>query len=372
MAILRTRTPAALPSDAPAAKPAATHPPTTTGRTQPRDGDLPEGLPLPPKELVYAHIAKFARADWYNAALWLIPTLGSFLLGLYHCHALPVYAWPLFALVRLRLFVIFHDVAHLSFFPSRAANYVLGTLLGAAVWSPFELWRDGHQTRHHAIANNMDESLNGQTASWTLQEWKKKPRWQKIAYAAFYNRYLYFTVVPYLLFVWTQHIYATWLELSLQTLWALSVFHTIGWRGVAFDHGTAWLVYVAGVLITHIEHTFEGAYRRRGGDWSKYGSGMLGSSYLPIPWWLSWATNGIEYHHIHHLNTRVPCYHLAECHFSAGALFDAVPRITVREFLGSFGWNAWDEENRRFVDVADHWLVADHRRELARLPPGCT
>lgn len=32
---------------------------------------------------------------------------------------------------------------------------------------------------------------------------------------------------------------------------------------------------------------------------------------------LRWATLGIEYHHIHHLNTKVPGYALRECHESA-------------------------------------------------------
>ena len=43
---------------------------------------------------------------------------------------------------------------------------------------------------------------------------------------------------------------------------------------------------------------------------------LEGSTYLQIPFPLNIFTNGIEYHHIHHLNTMVPCYNLSDCHNS--------------------------------------------------------
>ena len=59
-----------------------------------------------------------------------------------------------------------------------------------------------------------------------------------------------------------------------------------------------------------VEHTFEGVYRVPRAEYDRTAAGLLGSSYLPMPWWWSFFTLGVEYHHIHHHNAKVPCYRL--------------------------------------------------------------
>jgi omega-6 fatty acid desaturase (delta-12 desaturase) len=58
---------------------------------------------------------------------------------------------------------------------------------------------------------------------------------------------------------------------------------------------------------------------------------------------------GIEFHHIHHLTTRVPGYVLAECHAAAppGA-WDAVTRVGLRLGLASLCNVMWNEERAAF------------------------
>lgn len=42
--------------------------------------------------------------------------------------------------------------------------------------------------------------------------------------------------------------------------------------------------------------------------YSRFENGMKGSSYLIVPECLKFFTASIEYHNVHHLNTRVPLY----------------------------------------------------------------
>ena len=63
-----------------------------------------------------------------------------------------------------------------------------------------------------------------------------------------------------------------------------------------------------GQLLFHLQHTFEGSYKSRQAYYCSYVNAMRGCSYIPLPGFLKFFTAGIEYHHIHHLNTRVPCY----------------------------------------------------------------
>ena len=54
----------------------------------------------------------------------------------------------------VRMFIIFHDCCHGSFFKSQLANDRLGLLLGAAVWTPYYEWKHSH-AMHHATAGDL-------------------------------------------------------------------------------------------------------------------------------------------------------------------------------------------------------------------------
>jgi hypothetical protein len=41
---------------------------------------------------------------------------------------------------------------------------------------------------------------------------------------------------------------------------------------------------------------------------------LLGSSFIQIPYLLKYFTMGIEYHHIHHTNAKIPGYNLQQYH----------------------------------------------------------
>lgn len=62
----------------------------------------------------------------------------------------------------------------------------------------------------------------------------------------------------------------------------------------------------------HSQHTYPSSVRKQ--ENTHFSNGMLGCSFLQVPALLSFFTLGIEYHHIHHLNAKVPSYRLQTCH----------------------------------------------------------
>jgi omega-6 fatty acid desaturase (delta-12 desaturase) len=70
-----------------------------------------------------------------------------------------------------------------------------------------------------------------------------------------------------------------------------------------------------GMFMVHVQHVrpYKGVYMAPKKDHNRLAAELMGSTYLSVPWWFSWATMGIEYHHIHHANARVPCYRLKVC-----------------------------------------------------------
>ncbi len=48
----------------------------------------------------------------------------------------------------VRVFIIFHDCGHGSFFKSQRANHILGTLTGFLTFTPYFHWRWEHSLHH--------------------------------------------------------------------------------------------------------------------------------------------------------------------------------------------------------------------------------
>ncbi len=56
----------------------------------------------------------------------------------------------------IRIFIIFHDCGHGSFFKSKKANDVIGFITGALTLTPYYHWRWEHSV-HHATSGNLDK-----------------------------------------------------------------------------------------------------------------------------------------------------------------------------------------------------------------------
>ena len=75
-----------------------------------------------------------------------------------------------------------------------------------------------------------------------------------------------------------------------------------------------YLTNLIGTALFHLQHSVNLPYRERKQKWDFVRAALEGSTFLYIPQWFRSFTNGIEYHHIHHLNTNVPSYNISDCH----------------------------------------------------------
>ena len=78
----------------------------------------------------------------------------------------------------MRLFIIFHDCGHGSFFKSAAANHVLGFITGVLTFTPYYHWRWEHAI-HHASAGDLDRRGTGDVWTLTVEEYLAASRWKR-------------------------------------------------------------------------------------------------------------------------------------------------------------------------------------------------
>lgn len=252
----------------------------------------------------------------------------------------------------VRIFIIFHDCGHGSFFESRKANDMLGILTGLLTFTPYYEWRHSHAI-HHATAGNLDRRGIGDVQTLTVAEYIALPWWKKAGYRIMRNPLVMFTIGSFLVFAVghrfprkgfgkRERFSVIWTNLALAVIIA-GLMLWIGWQAfLLVQVPILFLAASAGVWLFYVQHNFEGTYWVRKDKWDFVKTGLQGSSYYQLPAILQWFSGNIGFHHIHHLAPRVPNYMLPKCH-AENRLFQVKP-LTIRSSLRSLRLRLWDED----------------------------
>ena len=258
----------------------------------------------------------------------------------------------------IRVFIIFHDCGHGSYFKSRKANDAIGFITGILTFTPYYHWRWEHSV-HHSTSGDLDQRGTGDVWTMTVQEYLEASRGKRFAYRLSRNPFILFVLAPLFLFVvWNRipskkasarerhSVYA--MNLAIVALGAcLSLL--VGFKAyLIIQLMIITVASSAGVWMFYVQHQFEDVYWERGENWSYAQAALQGSSFYKLPRILQWFTGNIGYHHIHHLSPRIPNYNLEKCH-QADPLFQQVKPITFFSSLKSITFRLWDEKNRKLV-----------------------
>jgi omega-6 fatty acid desaturase (delta-12 desaturase) len=109
---------------------------------------------------------------------------------------------------------------------------------------------------------------------------------------------------------------------------------------------------ILGVWLFTLQHRFEAARRTDEKQWSFVGAALTGSSWLRLPRALHWLTGNIGFHHIHHLNPRVPNYRLNAAH-AAVQKVQSVRGLGLLDGLRAPWLTLWDEVSGRLVRFSE-------------------
>ena len=90
--------------------------------------------------------------------------------------------------------------------------------------------------------------------------------------------------------------------------------------------------------------------------WTQRNSGLIGSSLIHIPEWYKYFLSGVEYHHIHHMNSKIPARNLRAYHeevVASSTMFDDVVHLSISDCLSNIWLCLYDESSGRFVSCAE-------------------
>ncbi len=88
--------------------------------------------------------------------------------------------------------------------------------------------------------------------------------------------------------------------------------------------------------------------------WTFYRAMLESSSYMKLNQLIQWVTGNIGYHHIYHLNGRIPFYRLPE---AMAAISEFQSPVTtppaLRDIIDCFQSSLWDENQQRMVSYRE-------------------
>lgn len=113
------------------------------------------------------------------------------------------------------------------------------------------------------------------------------------------------------------------------------------------------LAFGIGSYLFYCQHNFPGAKFCDNHDWTYFNAAIASTSFMPMNPVMQWVTGNIGYHHIHHVNSRIPFYRLIEAFKKMPELKNA-PTTSwhLPEVIRCFGLKLWDPEQDKMITLS--------------------
>jgi omega-6 fatty acid desaturase (delta-12 desaturase) len=134
---------------------------------------------------------------------------------------------------------------------------------------------------------------------------------------------------------------------------AVALWTYFGWTAVLLSLVIPLFIGCAiGTYLFYAQHNFPSVTFNDRAGWTYDKAALESSSFMKTGRLMSWFTANIGYHHIHHLNPRIPFYRLPEA--TAGIPELQSPRTTslhVRDIIQCLRLKVWDADAKRMVGL---------------------
>jgi omega-6 fatty acid desaturase (delta-12 desaturase) len=266
-------------------------------------------------------------------------------------------------LLLLRMFVIYHDQQHHAILPRSLAAEILMRAYGMLAISPSSVWRSSHN-HHHSHNSRLRGSHIGSFPIMTRDQYTRTSRAGRAQYL--FMRHPVTILFGYLfVFLWGMCLYPFFngparhvdslLAFLGHVLLGTVVLLLGGWTALVLSVFVPYSIACAlGSYLFYAQHNFPGVSFATQGGWTYERAALESSSFMKLGGFMNWVTANIGYHHLHHLNSRIPFYRLPEAMAALPEL--QCPRTTSlapREVLRCLRLKMWDTEAQRMVTLSE-------------------
>ena len=324
------------------------------------------------KELILA-TRKYAQEDRAQSWRVLLSTtallIAAYAGAIVNFHIVPQIACSLLAgLISVRMFIVYHDYMHKTILQHSVFAKVVFTLYGMFILAPASIWKRSHDY-HHANNSKLYTSGIGSFPLVTKDRFLAASKSDRKIYL-FIRHPLTITFGYIFVFLW---------GMCLRTLVTSANKHADAFLAIIFHFSVGFAIYlffgiqgfligflfpallnsVFGAYLFYAQHNFPSATQKGKGKWSYVYAALHSSSYMQMSKLMHWFTGNIGYHHIHHINPRIPFYRLPRV-FNEMEEFQHAGTTSLRpsDIYQCFRVKAWDADAGKMVGLKEIYASA--------------
>lgn len=265
----------------------------------------------------------------------------------------------LVALLLVRLFAMYHDYLHGAILKDSWLAKVIFTLFGYYTLNPSSIWKRSHDY-HHKHNSKLFTSSIGSFPIFTTNQFKAATRFEQKTYL--FIRHPLTILFGYIFaFLWGMCLLSFFRNPKKHWDSSIAILVHFG-AGFSFLYFGGWQVFLfaflipalisgfVGAYLFYAQHNFPGARFKEKEEWSYVDAALHSTSYMKMNALMHWFTGNIGYHHVHHLNARIPFYRLPEVHKEFKELQSVTTTsLTPRDVFKCLEVKLWDPQTGRML-----------------------
>ena len=267
-------------------------------------------------------------------------------------------AGVLAGLVHVRLFVLYHDYLHHAILRGSPAAAVFMRCFGVFSLAPPSYWSYSHGHHHTHNARSFGVAI-GTFEEMTTADFAQASRCERLLYVL--TRHPLTIALAYLSVFLYSMCLRSWLlsprkhaDAGIALLVHVGLVAGLAYYDVATLLVTITLPFLiataVGSYLFYAQHNYPAVKLRDSHEWSYVHAALHSSSYLRMGGLMRWFTGNIGYHHVHHLNARIPFYRLPEAMAGLPELQSpGVTTLGLRDIHACLRLKLWDREQDRLV-----------------------
>ncbi|MDA7979676.1 MAG: fatty acid desaturase [Pirellulales bacterium] len=262
------------------------------------------------------------------------------------------------SLLVVRIFIIFHDYEHGAILRGSWVAKLLMNSIGIILLCPPAIWKHSHDDHHKNNARKFGPTLGTfpvvSIEQYVAMNWRER-------FVYLLTRHPLVIALGYItVFFWEMSL-KSFLQQPKRNIFGLvsASLHVgvIVALSILNPHALwfCWLIPFLvgsgiGAYLFYAQHNFPGMKLRHAPDWDYVQAALISSSFMKMNPVMHWFTGNIGFHHVHHLNAKIPFYRLPEAMAKIEELQSpACTTLAIPEIIRCLRLKLWDPERDRLV-----------------------
>jgi omega-6 fatty acid desaturase (delta-12 desaturase) len=261
----------------------------------------------------------------------------------------------------VRSFVLYHDYEHHSILQKSFIASVMMKIFGVYILAPASIWKRSHDYHHNHNSKLFSADI-GSFPIVTKRKFFAMSKANRLMYLAIRHPlnilFGYITIFALGMCVRSflsspKKHYDSLLALLIHVIGSVLVIHYFGWITWLLAVYTPFFIACGlGSYLFYAQHNFPSVSFCERRDWHYETAALESSSYMKMNKLMAWFTANIGYHHIHHLNSRIPFYRLPEIMKALPELQTAkVTSLNPKEVIACLKLKVWDPDKNKMVGL---------------------